>query len=105
MDEAQDENILSSAVVTFEDRVSQAGFGVELDFLVASADEVVDDVRCGAIAAGATEPLVASQALDDRGRGMDPAVTKMLGSAGVSGQRQGRGPRTYEHACSGSSSG
>ena len=38
---------------------------MELDFLVASSNKVVDDVRRRSVAAGAAEPLVAGQALDD----------------------------------------
>jgi hypothetical protein len=60
---------------------------VELDFLVAGANQVVDDVRGGSVAAGAAEPLVAGQALDDAGGVVDAAVA---GGEPVSDQSRAR---------------
>jgi hypothetical protein len=48
---------------------------VQLHFLVASADEVVDDMRGGRIATGAAEPLLADEALDYAGGIVDAAVS------------------------------
>jgi hypothetical protein len=48
---------------------------VKLDFLVAGADEVVDDVRGGSVSAGAAEPLGAGQTSDDAARVVNAAVT------------------------------
>lgn len=49
---------------------------MQLDFLVAGADEVVDDVRRRSVAAGAAEPLVAAEALDDAAGVVDPTVSE-----------------------------
>lgn len=48
---------------------------MQLDFLVASSHQVVDDVRGGSVAAGAAEPLVAGKALDDTAWVVDTAVS------------------------------
>ena len=47
---------------------------MELNFLVASADEMVDDVRGRGVAAGATEPFLADKTLDDAGGIVDAAI-------------------------------
>jgi hypothetical protein len=64
-DEAEKKDILCAAVVAFEDRVSERRGWVQLDLLVATSNQVVDDVGGRSVASGAAEPLVASQALDD----------------------------------------
>jgi hypothetical protein len=48
---------------------------VELDFLVASADQVVDDVGGRGVAASAAEPLVASKTLDDTASTVDATIS------------------------------
>ena len=48
---------------------------MELDFLVASSNQVVDDVRRRSVPARAAEPLVAGQALDDAASIVDAAVS------------------------------
>lgn len=48
---------------------------MQLNFLVAGADKVVNDVRRGSVAASATEPLVTGQALDNTGSVMDAAIS------------------------------
>jgi hypothetical protein len=47
---------------------------VQLDFLVAGADQVVDNVRRRRVAAGTAEPSAASQALDDAASVVDAAI-------------------------------
>jgi hypothetical protein len=58
---------------------------VQLDFLVPGADQVVDDVGGGGVAAGAAEPLVAGQALYDAGGIVYAAVAG--GELSVNGAR------------------
>ena len=47
---------------------------MQLHLLVSRSDEVIDDVGGRAVASGAAEPLVASQALDDAGWGVNATV-------------------------------
>lgn len=47
---------------------------MQLDFLVAGADEMVDNVRGRRVAAGTAEPLAAGKALDDAAGVVDAAV-------------------------------
>jgi hypothetical protein len=54
---------------------------VQLDLLVAGADQMVDNVRRRRVAAGAAEPLGAGKALDDAAGVVDAAVC-----AGVCGE-------------------
>lgn len=52
---------------------------MELDFFVAGADKVIDDVRRRRVAAGAAEPLAACQTLDNTACVMDAAVGAGVG--------------------------
>lgn len=50
---------------------------MELDFLVTTSDEVVDNVGDVAVPAGTAEPFVADQTLDDAARRVDATVTEV----------------------------
>lgn len=47
---------------------------MQLDFLVAGADQMVDDVRRRRVATGTAEPLAAGQTLDDAPGVVDATV-------------------------------
>jgi len=58
--ETEEEDILGTTVVTFEDCIAERRSWVKLDFLVPRADKVIDNVRRGGVATRAAKPLVAS---------------------------------------------
>lgn len=73
-DESEEEDVLGAAVVAFERRVAERGGGVQLDFLVAGAYEMIDDMRRRRITAGAAEPFTAGKALDDAAGVVNTAI-------------------------------
>ena len=58
--ESQEENILCTTVIAFEDRISESRQWMELDFLMSCTDQVIDNMGRGSIAASAAKPLAAS---------------------------------------------
>ena len=48
---------------------------MQLNLLVASANQMIDDVGGRGVAAGAAEPLVTGEALDDASRIVNTAIT------------------------------
>jgi hypothetical protein len=48
---------------------------VQLDLLMASANQMINDVGGRGVAAGAAEPFVAGEALDDASRIVNAAIT------------------------------
>ena len=78
-DETEEEDILGTAVVAFEDGVAKGGGRVELDLLVTGAHEMVDDVRGRGVTTSAAEPLVACQALSHAAFVVNAAVAEQKG--------------------------
>ena len=76
-DKAKHEHVFAAAVVTFWRGFAQGAFGVQNDFLVFSAHEMVDDMRGRCIASGVAEPLGADQTLDERCKRMNATVAKI----------------------------
>lgn len=73
--ETEKEHILRATVVAFEHCVSKRTAGVELYFLVSSADEVIDDVGGGGIATGTAKPLATSKTSDNAARVVNTTVS------------------------------
>jgi hypothetical protein len=74
---------------------------MELDFSVASSNEMVHNMRRGTVAFGAAEPFVAGQAFDNAARRMDTAVTVVMVSYRMCAMSIGI---AYAQACGGNGS-
>ena len=62
-------------MVAFEGSIAKGRLRVKLDFLVTSANEMVDNMRRARISSGTAKPLVASKTLNDRTRRVNTAVS------------------------------
>jgi len=74
-DETKHKNVLATTVVALGGGLSKRAFGMQNNFLVLGANEVVDDVRSGRVSARITEPLGANKTFHDRCWRVDSAVT------------------------------
>lgn len=67
---------------------------MQLDLLVASPNEMVDDVRGGCVATSAAKPLIAGKAFDNTARVVDAAISKQC----QRGTFRKVDPKTHAHA-------
>lgn len=73
--EPKHKDVLTTAIVAFRRRLAKRGLGMQNDFLMLSAHEMIDNMRGGSVPAGIAEPFAADEALHNRGWVVNTTVT------------------------------